>query len=218
MLDIDEETVAALKKIVSSRLSDANVNRVSGGMHTQWCENFFSRLVVFSGGKRINWSETDAWARFADAVAVMASNPDTWEQEMDRRVGLETSEHARAQREKRGKRQKYHKQRKKTDAVKLQRLRASITVGARCDQKLASGTSTLHQSDKLHPMIDCKVEGEKKKGKRKPQTCGICKVSGHTRRTCPNRITEGSSQSLARAPKLSKKDQADLDGVDFDLL
>ena len=75
-MDISIIGQTSMKKVISSRLSAANVDKLASVLSSNVCENYFGILVKFSQGKRLNLDQCDSWRVLQAFVAGLRSNPD----------------------------------------------------------------------------------------------------------------------------------------------
>ena len=66
----------SMKKVISSRLSAANVDKLASILSSNVCENHFGILVKFSQGKYLNLDQCDSWRGLQALVSGLCSNPD----------------------------------------------------------------------------------------------------------------------------------------------
>jgi uncharacterized pyridoxal phosphate-containing UPF0001 family protein len=73
---MDNASIEKVKKAITSCIDRSNVDRIARVMTSNLCENYFSILVKFSQGKRLNLGQSDSWAILAHFVAGLQSNKD----------------------------------------------------------------------------------------------------------------------------------------------
>ena len=66
---------AKIRKEITKRLDKKNIDRVALAMSSNGCENFFSRVIKFTSGKRIYFGRKDGWEIRVKFAAAKKSDP-----------------------------------------------------------------------------------------------------------------------------------------------
>ena len=63
-MDISNDSQLLLKKLISSRLNEDNVDRIAEILSSNLCKQYFgflAMLAMYTQGKRLNMDKTDSW-------------------------------------------------------------------------------------------------------------------------------------------------------------
>jgi hypothetical protein len=180
-MSMDDASMEKVTKAITSRIDSSNVDRIARVMSSNLCENYFSVMVKFSQGKRLNLGQSNSWAVLAHFVAGLRSNPDFSTQVMER-FGINKSDVRIKVQTQFAKRREYWKEWKQSDKYREQRHIRKVVSSAIMGKEAAK--SSAHRSGKLNPKDACQagsLTGQRGKNKR---TCSNCHEPGHTVENC----------------------------------
>ena len=202
-MSLSSAGIMALTKVIQDRFNELTIDKVAGGGCSNLSENFWSTLVKFTEGKRLNYDHTDAWeimnmlcfcrkgegnirktnGQVLEKVGVQIKSPQTKYQ------GLAEKKNA-------GVRKIQSSPKFKATRSRSKMTRAHLTGKIDAKKMHKSGKVPLSESAKssIGPKAAKKTRG--------PKQCSNCKQFGHNVTDCP-------------MPVAAKRSRADL--VDFDI-
>ena len=177
-MDISLEGQTELKSVIRKRLNVKNVDRLAKILSSNCCENYFSCLVKYSQGKRLNQDMTDEWRMLQYFVAGLRSNAD-FTSDLMTKLGLTESIVRNEMKALIKKRKSYDKERFLSEKTKNRRKctkQVRNHLMGKDDSKM-----NKHRTDKMKPTASAKLNVTKKK---KESKCGNCGQLGHTAQQC----------------------------------
>ena len=172
-MSMGEKGRAKILKEIHSRLDAKNVDRVALAMTSNGCENFFSRLVKFTCGKRIYFGKKDGWKVRCLYNAASISDKRITDKVRDG-LGVSSTSVVREQRiEDQLRRQAYIAQHKLSERYVERR---SLKKLAKCKEVAANAKNpSRHKTGKLSPKEDCKsTEAKPAQPKKRKNPCTNC--------------------------------------------
>ena len=176
-MSMDKESMAKVANVIRSRVDKMNVDRIALLMSSNLCENYFSCLIKFSEGKRLNLGQTNSWSVLAHFVVGLKSTLDFSSYMLDQ-FGVMQSEIRMARRLAMTRKREQSKNRKQSERYREQRHVSKMIQAKRMGKDAAK--SSAHRSGKLNSKNDCKSTGKK----RRSPACSVCREEGHTAREC----------------------------------
>lgn len=199
-LSVNAKGQQYLMKIIASRVSEKNVDRLAKIRSSNVCENFFSCLSKFSHGKRLNLDQTDSWSVMQMFVTGLRSDGD-FVDKVNAKLGIRSSVVREKERAKIERKRQLDRKRKATDEYKEVRKLKSRKKDARMAEAASKKVaSSCHKTDKMHPTESCKSSATNKKRKGK---CSNCGTVGCRKNTCPHppRVADDSATTRKRVRK-----------------
>jgi len=179
-MSMDNASMEKVTKVIMSRIDRSNVDQIARVMSSNLCENYFSIMVKFSQGKRLNLGQSNSWAVLAHFVAGLRSNHDFSSQIMER-FDIRPSDVRNKVRSHFAKRREYWKTWKQSDKYRKQRHLRKVLSSARMGKEAAK--SSAHRSGKLNPKDACQA-GSLTGQHGKKRACSNCREPGHTVENC----------------------------------
>jgi hypothetical protein len=191
-----------LERVIEKRVNMDNVERLARVLSSNCCENYFSCLIKYSQGKRLNYGQTDTWSVIQDLVVGMKSESDFTLKVLLELGGVET-----ATRQRLIKQLSKHKAQQRASKEQLdnqiRRRMAHKVKLARMEKE--DDKKSAHKTDKLPPTDDCKTTKAENSTKRRGK-CGNCHDFGHDIRDCPEPIVQ-EEKKMKRAKGVVSKQQ-----------
>jgi hypothetical protein len=212
---VTEEGQKLISKVITSRVTLKNVDSLAEVMSSNRCENYFSAIVKYSHGKRLNLSQCDSWSVICVFAAALMSNKDLVTKIMSE-LGIQVSTVYTTGMTRIHKKQSADKKRKSTEAYQARRLASK-------QKKLISVTTkansaSRHMTDKMYIETGSPDENKApttraglprtKVTTRKPSKCGNCGSLSHNRRNCPEpeyeqqRKTRGEKNNIVESENI----------------
>jgi hypothetical protein len=205
-MSMDNASIEKVKKAITSRIDRSNVDRIARVMSSNLCENYFSVLVKFSQGKRLNLGQSDSWAILAHFVVGLRSNKDFSSLVMQQ-FGVRQSVVRNEGRSRLEKRKEASKRRKQSDNYREQRHVRKIQSAAKMGKEMAK--SSAHCSGKLSLKDACKADGHHMGQQEKKRVCSNCHEHGHTVAEC----AEANYDMLKPKGRTSKRARQTVDSM-----
>ena len=186
-MDISVSGQNLLSKIILSRITTENIDRISSILSSNVCENYFSMLSKFTNGKRKNVDFSDLWRVQQAMVCGLKSNANFTSDILEKMGVLNSIIRENYMKQKNSEKvfqQHYHKSDKQ-----IERRKMATQVRNHLLNK-NQNNSGRHQTDKVKPT---ETSDKSKKRPRKESKCGNCGRIGHTRTKC----VEPDSRNIA---------------------
>jgi len=179
-LSIHREARNKVIHVIMQRVNLKNVDRLAMAMSSNLCEQYFSMLVKFSQGKRLNLCQSDAWKVVQLFVAGLSSDS-TFIDKLLKEAGGSDSIVRSNSRTRIAHKKDVDAKRKKKDEYLFQK-QAAKSMRLRCMEK-EGASSAAHKPDKVKPTDACR-SGKLGAKTRKPDTCSNCGQLGHKCHRC----------------------------------
>ena len=199
-MDISNDSQLLLKKVISSRLNEDNVDRIAEILSSNCCEQYFGFLAMYTQGKRLNLDKTDSWRVLQYFVCGIRSS-EHFNSDIFTKIGVKDTKVSILKQHKLKKRSEYQMKYHNSDK---QILRRKVTKQVRAhligkDEK----KSTRHKTNKMKPT---EVSITKHKRPKTTSKCANCGCYGHTKTAC----AEPLMKKVKITSKISVKDINDM--------
>jgi hypothetical protein len=147
LLSVNEEGQNLISKVITSRVTVKNIDSLAEIISSNCCENYFSALVKYSHGKRLNLAQCDSWTVMCVFAAALLSNKDPVTQIMSD-LGIKESTVYRSGMARIHKKWSDNKIRKASEAYQARRLTSkqlklnTVTTNV--------NSSSRHMTDKMY--------------------------------------------------------------------
>ena len=193
-----------VSRVITSRVTEKNVDRLAEILSSNQCENFFSIMVKYTEGKRRFLGQSDSLEVLVQFVAGIKSGVDMGSSIMEE-LGVHSMQQQRAKHhEKKMQRRERDRKQKSTDKYHERRI-ASKQMKANQMAK-DDKSKNKHASDKLHPTENCR-SNRASAPTPKPRRCGNCHQFGHFAPNCPEPARTALQKSRPKK-RGQKRDQS----------
>jgi hypothetical protein len=193
LLSVNKEGQKLISKVITSRVTVKNIDSLAKIMSSNRCKNYFSALVKYSHGKRLNLAQSNSWSVICVFAAALLSNKNLVTKIMSD-LGIQESMVYRTGMARIQKKRLGDSLRQATEAYQARHL-ASKQRKLHTLMTNANSTSR-HMTDKLY--LDTESQEDKNKAPtrrashtkaksttRRSPKCGNCGSVSHNRRNCP---------------------------------
>ncbi len=165
-VDISDESAVALMDFIRKRFNAKALASLRRMFTNNNCERFWTRLVKYLQGKRLNVTQTDLCLIFV-SICVLENNEDlAWRQKLLDAFGLTTFEHQAAYRAKKIKYRKQTTKRKQSKKYIEQRRSRAQRIAERAGKDDGKGFKRKYSSNILHADNSLRKTTTKKKRKK----------------------------------------------------